>query len=190
MHEYLRQILDYRPVCEQEVQDRKMMLRYLELFPDTIGTRQCEIAHMTASSLIFNQDRGKLLMVYHNIYRSWSWTGGHADGETDLLTTAVREAMEETGLRTVRPIRKEAQSLDILPVWGHFKRGVYVSSHQHLNLTYFLEADEDEEIRVKEDENSGVEWIPLGELEERVTEREMLPVYWKMIERGDGISRK
>ena len=98
MHEYLRQILDYRPVCEQEVQDRKMMLRYLELFPDTIGTRQCEIAHMTASSLIFNQDRGKLLMVYHNIYRSWSWTGGHADGETDLLMTAVREAMEETGL--------------------------------------------------------------------------------------------
>ena len=175
MHEYLRQILDYRPVCEQEVQDRKMMLRYLELFPDTIGTRQCEIAHMTASSLIFNQDRGKLLMVYHNIYRSWSWTGGHADGETDLLMTAVREAMEETGLRTV---------------WGHFKRGFYVSSHQHLNLTYFLEADEDEEIRVKEDENSGVEWIPLGELEERVTEREMLPVYWKMLERGDGISRK
>ena len=183
MHEYLRQILDYRPACEQEEQDRKLMLRYLELFPDTIGTRQCEIAHMTASSLIFNEDRGKLLMVYHNIYQSWSWTGGHADGETDLLMTAVREAKEETGLQAVRPIREEAQSLDILPVWGHFKRGSFVSSHQHLNLTYFLEADEEAELRVKEDENSAVAWIALEELREKVTEREMMPVYGKMIER-------
>lgn len=187
MHEYLRQILDYRPACEQEVRDRKLMLQYLELFPDTIGTRQCEIAHMTASSLIFNRDRGKLLMVYHNIYRSWSWTGGHADGETDLLMTAVREAKEETGLKEVRPIWKEAQSLDILPVWGHFKHGRYVSSHQHLNLTYFLEADEEEGLRVKEDENSGVTWITIEELEEKVTERDMLPVYEKMIERAFGI---
>lgn len=184
MYGYQRQILDYRPVCEQEVQDQRLMLRYLELFPDTIGTRQCEIAHMTASSLIFNRDRRKLLMVFHNIYRSWSWTGGHADGETDLFMTAVREAKEETGLKSVRPIVKEAQGLDILPVWGHFKRGVYVCSHQHLNLTYFLEADEEAELAVKEDENSGAAWIPLEELRRKVTEREMVPVYEKLIERA------
>ena len=122
-------------------------------------------------------------MVYHNIYRSWSWTGGHADGETDLLLTAMREAKEETGIKEVRPIFCKAQSLDILPVWGHFKRGRYVSSHQHLNLTYFLEADEEEVLKVKADENSGVVWIPLGELAKRVTEREMLPVYEKLIGR-------
>ncbi len=99
------------------------------------------------------------------------------------MMTAVREAREETGLQAVRPIREEAQSLDILPVWGHFKRGSFVSSHQHLNLTYFLEADEEAELRVKEDENSAVAWIALEELREKVTEREMMPVYGKMIER-------
>ena len=184
MHEYERQVREYRPVCEQEERDQRLMLQYLQLFSETIGTRQCEIGHMTASSLIFNEDRGKLLMVYHNIYQSWSWTGGHADGETDLLLTAVREAKEETGLSKVRPIRSEAKSLDILPVWGHWKRGRYVSSHQHLNLTYFLEADEEEAVQIKADENSGVAWIPLAKLKDKVTEREMLPVYEKLIKRA------
>ena len=35
-------------------------------------------------------------MAYHNIYKSWSWTGGHADGETDLLHVAMREARDAT----------------------------------------------------------------------------------------------
>ena len=37
-------------------------------------------------------------MVYHNIYHSWSWLGGHADGETDLLSVAIREVKEEAGV--------------------------------------------------------------------------------------------
>lgn len=184
MNCYQRQILDYQPACEQEERDRQLMLHYVELFPNTIGTRQCEMAHMTASSLIFNRDRGKLLMVYHNIFQSWSWTGGHADGEENLLLTAMREALEETGLREVRPIREEAQSLEVLPVWGHVKRGRYVSSHLHLNLSFLLEADEDEALHVKEDENSGVAWIPLEMLREKVTEPDMIPVYEKLVERA------
>lgn len=184
MNCYQRQILDYQPACEQEERDRQLMLHYVELFPNTIGTRQCEMAHMTASSLIFNRDRGKLLMVYHNIYQSWSWTGGHADGEENLLLTAMREALEETGLREVRPIREGAQSLEVLPVWGHIKRGQYVSSHLHLNLGFLLEADEEEALQVKEDENSGVAWIPLNMLREKVTEPDMIPVYEKLIGRA------
>ena len=65
MNQYQRQIREYRPSCEQEERDRQLMLHYIELFPEAIGTRQCGIAHMTASSLIFNEDRRKLLMVYH-----------------------------------------------------------------------------------------------------------------------------
>ena len=170
MNCYQRQILDYRPICEQEERDRQLMLHYVELFPNTIGTRQCEMAHMTASSLIFNRDRRKLLMVYHNIYRSWSWTGGHADGEEKLLLTAVREAQEETGIKKVSSIREEMQSLEVLPVWGHFKRGQYVSAHLHLNVSFLLETDEEEALQVKEDENSGVAWFGLREAVEASSE--------------------
>ena len=118
---------------------------------------------MTASSWIVNPARTKVLMVYHNIYDSWSWTGGHADGETDLLAAALREAKEETGITKVRPVTEDIYSLEILTVDGHVKHGKYVSSHLHLNVTYLLEADEDEILHKKDDENSGVAWFGLDE---------------------------
>ena len=52
---------------------------------------------MTASAWVLSRDRRRVVMVYHNLYRSWSWTGGHADGGRDLLAVAMREVTEETG---------------------------------------------------------------------------------------------
>ena len=102
-------------------------------------------------------------MAYHNIYDSWSWLGGHADGEEDLLSVAMKEAREEAGIRNVRPVSDEIFSLEVLTVDGHVKRDRYVSSHLHLNVTYLLEADEEEGLHVREGENSGVQWFGLDE---------------------------
>ncbi len=84
-------------------------------------------------------------MIYHNIYKSWAWTGGHADGESDLLNTAIRELKEETGVENVKVLNDGIFSLEIICVNGHIKRGKYVSSHVHLNLSYLLEVDEKEQ---------------------------------------------
>ena len=46
---------------------------------------------------------------------------------------------------------------------GHIKRGAYVSSHLHLNVTYLAVADPAEHVRIKVDENSGVKWVELDE---------------------------
>ena len=46
----------------------------------------------------------------------------------------------------------------------------YVSSHVHLNLTYLLEVDENETLKIKEDENSGVRWVPIEDVEKVSTE--------------------
>ena len=45
---------------------------------------------MTASAWVLSPDRRQVVMVYHNLYHSWSWTGGHADGDRDLLAVAMR----------------------------------------------------------------------------------------------------
>ena len=156
------QIRRYAPFCEQEARDKTVILDYLASNPGAF-LRSDPIAHMTASAWIVNRERTRVVMVYHRIYDSWSWTGGHADGEKDLLAVALREAREETGLRDVRPVSGEIFSLEVLTVDGHEKRGEYVSSHLHLNVTYLLEADESEELRVCEEENSGVRWFSLGE---------------------------
>lgn len=153
----------FTPCNEQEEVERRMMLNYFNDFDDVL-TRQNEYGHFTSSAFVLNKERTKILMIYHKIYNSWAWVGGHSDGDSDLLYVAMKEAKEETGIKNVEPISKDIYSLEIINVNGHEKRGKYVGSHVHLNVTYLLEADENEEIRIKEDENSGVKWVPIDEV--------------------------
>ena len=170
----------YIPYNEQEKNDKKIILQYLEQF-DNILTRENEFAHFTASSWVLNKEKTKVLMIYHNIYQSWAWTGGHADGESDLLQTAIRELKEETGVENVKVLNDDIFSLEIICVNGHVKRGKYVSSHVHLNLTYLLEVDENETLRVKEDENSGVKWVNIEDVEKVSTEKWVVENVYKKI---------
>ena len=177
------QLWAYQPSCEQEAADRAMMLTWLNLCPNGIFTRENATAHFTASGLIFNPELNKVLLVHHTIYNAWTWTGGHADGERDLLHVALREAREETGIREVRPLREDIATLDVLPVFGHVKAGVYISAHLHLSVGYALVADEDQPLTVCAGENTDVRWADLPEVERlTATEPHMQPVYRKVME--------
>lgn len=182
-------IENFIPYNEQEEVERKIMLDYIRDFNDTL-TRQNEYGHFTSSAFVLNKERTKMLMIYHKIYNSWAWVGGHSDGDSDLLYVAMKEAKEETGIKNVTPISNDIYSLEIINVNGHEKRGKYVGSHVHLNVTYLLEADENEEIHIKEDENSGVKWVPIDEVLNVTSEIWVRDrVYTKIIEKmkKDGI---
>ena len=174
----------YSPQNEQEDADRRMILEYIRRFPDNILTRDNAIAHMTSSGFVVNADASKVLMAHHNLYRVWAWTGGHADGEADLLAVALREAREETGAAHVRPLSAQIASVDILPVWGHVKGGRYVCAHQHLNVSYLLVADETDPLRAREGENTRVGWLPAERLLEYTREWQMDGVYTKLLARA------
>ncbi|MGI6510230.1 MAG: NUDIX hydrolase [Erysipelotrichaceae bacterium] len=166
----IQQIKDYKPFNEQERKDKDIILTYLKNYDD-IFCRTNLIAHMTASGWVLNKTKDKLLMAYHNLYDSWAWLGGHADGHYDLLEVAVREVKEESGVKTVKVLLDDIYSLEILSVDGHFKNGEYVPTHVHLNITYLLQADEKETITSKEDENSAVGWFNLIEAVEASNEK-------------------
>ena len=153
----------FNPYNEQEEVEKKIMLKYINDFGDVL-TRENEYGHFTSSAFVLNKERTKILMIYHKIYNSWAWVGGHADGDNDLLYVAMKEAKEETGIKNISPIYEDIYSLEIINVNGHEKRGKYVGSHVHLNVTYLLEADENEQIHIKEDENSGVKWVPISDI--------------------------
>ena len=155
-------IRNYIPFNEQETADKALILDFLARNDDAFS-RTNIAAHMTASAWVVNPTRDKVLMVYHKIYDSWSWTGGHADGDEDLACVALREVREETGVRSARLLSKEIFSLESLTVDGHEKRGAYVPSHLHLNVTYLLEADDSDPLTVCEEENSGVRWFTLDQ---------------------------
>lgn len=181
---YIKQIENYNTTNEQEVSDKKIILDFIDRFKHNILTRENEIAHMTCSGFVMNKGLNKVLMIHHNIYNTWAWTGGHADSEEDLLVTAIKEANEETGVNGLMPLFDEIASIDILPVWGHYKRGNYVSAHLHLNVSYILIGDENEELIINENETSGVKWIDIDEIDEYSNEPELIEVYYKLIDRA------
>lgn len=194
-------IAAFRPFNEQEAVDKEVILRALET--DSHVAERSAQAHLACSVWTVDPAFEQTLLVYHNIYDSWSWIGGHADGEFDLAAVALRELEEETGVHgrlvscnggaalrracghdAERALAREGAegrgalgagapgakaaarpglvfSLEVLTVDGHEKRGAYVSSHVHLNVTYLAVADPAEPLRVKPDENSSVRWVPL-----------------------------
>lgn len=181
---YADAIRAYHPKDEQETADQRIILSYIETWPDTVLTRQNEYAHITSSGFVVNGDASKVLMAHHNIFKVWAWTGGHADGDPNLLAVALREAREETGLLHVRPLSHSIAALDILPVWGHVKHGRYVTAHQHLNVSYLLVGDETDPLTPREGENTGAAWLPADRLPELTNEWQMDYVYRKLLERA------
>lgn len=186
MH-YREAIEAYCPIHPQEVADRHLILRCIHEQPDTVLTRANSVAHLTSSGLILNKFLDKMLMVHHNIYNTWAWTGGHADGDSDLLEVAIREGREETGIQRLTPLSEKIASLDVLPVYGHVRKGQYVSTHLHLNVTYVLIADEKDRVQANAAENSGVAWVPVDELTAYSKEPYLIAVYQKVVERAKGL---
>lgn len=180
--DWITQIKEYVPYNEQEENDKALIMNAINTY-DNLLSRENTIAHITSSGYIVNKERTKVLMIHHNIYKTWAWTGGHADGDGNLLHVAIKEAIEETGIKNFTAVSDEILSLDVLPVIGHIKRGKYVSAHLHLSVAYLLEASEDEELIVKEDENSGVKWIPINEIDKYSNEPDMIKLYNKFNEK-------
>lgn len=151
-------IKNYIPFNEQEEKDKEQILRWLDTGLN-LWTRENGMAHFTSSAWVTDASHTKILMAYHNIYQSWSWLGGHNDGEKDFAFVAKKEVKEESGVQHLKLLSDDIFSLEILTVDGHLKHGVYVPSHLHLNLTYLFEADIHDPVFVKQDENSAVAWF-------------------------------
>ena len=180
---WMDSIKNYKSDIEQEILDRDRILRAYEIFGDSLFDRENDFMHFTSSSMILNENKDKVLMVYHNIYNSYSWTGGHNDGDEDFLNVALKEAREETGLNNIELLKKDIASIEILPVKAHVKRNKYVGTHLHLNISFLFGASELDNIRVKEDENSNVKWISIKELDKYISlnDIEMLEIYRKIL---------
>lgn len=179
---YLDQIKAYQPYNEQEERDKDLMVQFLERNPNHLY-RETLAGHLTSSAIVVNKEKTKVLFAYHNIYDSWGWVGGHNDGDPNMLKVAIKEAKEETGIETVKVLDEDIFMLDVIYVENHIKKGHYVPDHLHLNVTYLLEADENQPLFVKADENQAVAWIALDEVFDKITEPRMVPIYQKAFDK-------
>ncbi len=175
------QIKGYVPFDETEEKIKEYLLNWIDTFNDVL-TRENEFGHFASSAFVVNKDRTKMLVVYHNIYDAWIFPGGHADGEENLLSVAVREVEEETGLKT-KVLDESIFAISASPIIGHVKRGKYVPAHTHLDVVYLLEADDNEPLVFRKDESKGVKWITFEEAIGNNIVDFIRPVHKRMIEK-------
>jgi len=183
MQELYEKLKEYKPFDEEEAQNVKSFLQFLDAFKDNVWTRDNMVGHISSSAWVVNPEKTKVLMAYHKIYDSFAWLGGHADGDKDLLHVALKETMEESGITNVKPISNDFVDVVGMFVKPHIKRGVHIPSHIHYNVTYLLEAPEDQDLHIAEAENSAVKWIAFEDVMNCVTEEHMKPVYRRLIEK-------
>ena len=175
----IKKVLErYEPMNEQEMMDKKLMIDFIE-HHDNYLDRSNLYGHFTASSFVVNKALTKIVFGYHHIYQSWSWIGGHADGNDDLLAVALKETSEETGLHHLKLLSPDIFSIDVIYVHNHQKYGQYVPDHLHLNVAYVIIADEDEPLEHNHLEHAGVRWFDLDEVMSYISENRMKAIYEK-----------
>jgi len=175
-------IKKFEPLCEQEIVDKKAILDFIDNNEDCLD-RTNLIAHLTSSAFVVNHNMTKILFAHHNLFNSWSWVGGHNDGDNNPLRVAIKEAKEETGIKTIQVYSEDIFTIDVIYVENHIKNGKYVPDHIHLNTAYLLIGVETDDLIVKSDENSGVRWFLIDEVLEHVSEERIKTVYSKAFKR-------
>ena len=130
--------------------------------------RDCwEDGHVTGSALVLNPERSSLLLTLHPKFGRWLQLGGHADGETDPLAVASREAQEEGGI-AVTPLSAEPVDLDIhaIPARGE------EPPHYHYDVRFVLVAETS--TLVLSHESLALRWVPINELTSFTQEESIL----------------
>lgn len=175
------QIENYEPFDEQEEMDKEQFLKFIDNFDDVL-TRKNIFGHITSSAFVVNKERTKMLVVYHIINDGWIYPGGHVDGEEDLLSVALREVEEETGLKP-KVLDNSIFSIQSGPVIGHIKRKKYVSAHIHYDVIYLMEADDKITLKYKKDESKGAKWIPFENAMDKSVCAYARPIHKKLIDK-------
>ncbi|MEM6795402.1 MAG: NUDIX hydrolase [Acidobacteriota bacterium] len=135
------------PAGRQRTLQREI-LATIERFPRTAHLRTCLPGHLTASALVVDEQRERVLLLHHRKLGKWLQPGGHCDGDANVLGVAFREAREETGLDALA-IDPRVLDLDIHEIPARPGE----PAHLHLDTRFLVIAPRDARPRRNEESN-------------------------------------
>ncbi len=134
-----RSVLDllnvYIPTSE-EVLTKKQLIAFIKKHENCFE-RSLEEGHITASAWLLNQNGEKALLMHHAKLERWVQLGGHADGDSDVLGVAIKEAQEESGVMAIKPVSHAIFDIDIHKV----------NDHLHYDIRFLLQMTSDEALK-------------------------------------------
>jgi 8-oxo-dGTP pyrophosphatase MutT (NUDIX family) len=155
----LDELRAYEPSDERERAMRDRLVAFVAAHPDAFE-RALAIGHVTASAWIVDPSRTRALLTNHRKLGKWLQLGGHADGDPDVRRTALREAREESGLRSLRFARDGIYDLDVHAIPARPGE----PAHDHYDVRFAFEADPAEPLVVPQAESKELAWVPIGAL--------------------------
>jgi 8-oxo-dGTP pyrophosphatase MutT (NUDIX family) len=148
----------YIPFDSHEKEMVEKVISLIENTPDCFQNNSFP-AHMTASAWIIDNNHTHLLFTHHRKLNKWLQLGGHADGEENLVNAATREAMEESGLKSVRLAAPGIFDVDIHEIPARKD----IPAHYHYDVRYLFTADKDEPLIVS-DESHDLKWLNINDI--------------------------
>lgn len=177
MKDFLDLLSSYDPSDPSEIIALHKILDFVKSNPDPFGHHSLP-GHITGSALVLNQERTHVLLNHHKKLNRWVQFGGHSDGDSDVKKTAIREAFEESGLKslTLDPRLEGIFDLDVHEI----AESPTMPLHTHYDIRFLLLADQSEPIVVSP-ESYAVSWVDLNEVEKYSTEKSFLRMITKVL---------
>jgi len=154
----LRLLENYQTIFEDEYLFLPRFTSLLRNFKNCFS-RSLKTGHITASAWIIDNDGTSALLVHHKKLSKWLQPGGHTDGQEDVAAEARREAIEETGLSTIRLATNQIFDVDIHQIPAH---GV-VAAHFHYDIRFLFIADKLQPITTSH-ESHDVKWFDFDQV--------------------------
>jgi len=156
--ELIKNLESYASFNDLEAKHRNHILKFLHE-NDNNFERSNLYGHITGSSWLLNKDKTKTLLNHHRKLNMWMNFGGHADGATDILSVAIKEAQEESGLKNIFPVQDSIFDVDVHAIPSNATKGE--PEHLHYDIRYILWTSEKDYSVSKESIN--LKWVDLDE---------------------------
>ncbi len=170
----LSKLNNYHPFDAHEHSMRQRIIEFVKENPNCFD-RTLLIGHITASALIINKQRTLTLMTHHYKLEKWLQLGGHSDGNPDPLNVALREAEEESGLKTITPVSEDIFDVDVHEIPTRKNE----PAHYHFDIRFLFEADDNQKLIIT-NESKELMWIPLIKMEEYTAEESVMRMVRKL----------